>query len=96
MPKYLVLLFSSNNVEYSIVEAGDRNTVYEIFEEDNPGGFKKIIPIRIIGLKPHYTHVTKVCTECEKELFRGSEKEARGRIIYCTECAKKMMKEIPE
>ena len=30
--------------------------------------------------------ITKSCTKCGKILFKGTESEARGLIIYCAEC----------
>ena len=27
------------------------------------------------------------CNTCKKNLFKGSENEAKGQIIYCTDCA---------
>jgi len=32
-------------------------------------------------------YITVKCAECEKILFKGTEKQAKRLIIYCVECS---------
>ena len=57
---------------------------------DNSTGFvHEINSIGIFELREIETdeQVTKKCAWCGKVLFEGTEKEAKGLIIYCTDCA---------
>jgi len=70
------------------------NIIDEYLQEidlvNNDIGFvNQINPIGIFKITEVDSEITINCHECNKILFQGSEKEAKGQIIYCTDCAQK-------
>jgi hypothetical protein len=63
------------NTQLSEIDIHDEQTDY-VHEIDIAG----IIELRLQDL------ITKSCGICGKTLYEGSEQDAKGQIIYCTEC----------
>jgi formylmethanofuran dehydrogenase subunit E len=72
------------------VEKIIEESLTEVDIEDRVTGYiYKIHTTRIVRVEKVKPQITKNCADCGKELFKGTEEEARHEIIYCPDCAGK-------